>query len=170
MGLPNIGRKMRTVSALLSGAEREARRDGTALPGPEHLLVSAADLADGTAARALGRFGVDTGALRAAIEQVHAAALADIGIEVHPPVGGSAGAGWSGPAAGLFRLTPQAQQVFQDAVTFAKAAEPSLLLGAHVVAAVCALEHGTAARVLTALGLDRSQLRAAALNEAGTAR
>ncbi|MBK6300079.1 MAG: hypothetical protein IPF40_03180 [Actinomycetales bacterium] len=47
MGLFNAGRDVRTINALLTGAEREARRGGDALPGPEHLLLSALDLADG---------------------------------------------------------------------------------------------------------------------------
>lgn len=75
MGLFNAGRDVRTINALLTGAEREARRGGDALPGPEHLLLSALDLADGTAALALGRFGVDGAALHAALERVHAEAL-----------------------------------------------------------------------------------------------
>jgi ATP-dependent Clp protease ATP-binding subunit ClpA len=170
MGLMNVGREVRTIKDLLSGAEQEARRGGDDVPGPEHLLLAAMKLADGTAARALGRFGVDTASLRAALEQVHTDALAGLGMQAPGPVDDEAGAPSSGLATGVFRSTPPAQQVFHNAVTLSKSTVPSRLLGAHVVAAVCALEHGTAARVLTALGLDRSQLRAAALNEAGTAR
>ena len=54
----------------------------------------------------------------------------------------------------------------RDAVALSKQASPSRLLGAHVVAAVCAVEHGTSARVLAALGIDRSELRTAALTQA----
>jgi hypothetical protein len=71
MGLFNAGRDVRTINALLTGAEHEARRGGDALPGPEHLLLSALNLADGTAALALGRFGVDGAAVHAALERVH---------------------------------------------------------------------------------------------------
>jgi hypothetical protein len=44
---------------------------------------------------------------------------------------------------------------------------PSWLRGAHVVAAICDLEHGTAARALAALGVDRDRLREASHAEAG---
>jgi hypothetical protein len=63
---------------------------------------------------------------------------------------------------GALRSTPQAQQVFQQAVASSKATRPSLLKGAHVVAAVSDLERGTVARALEVLGVDRAALRAAA--------
>jgi len=170
MGLLNAGREVRTIRDLLSGAEQEARGGGDDVPGPEHLLLAAMELADGTASRALARFGVDPASLRAALERVHTDALAGIGMQAPGPVDDEAGEPSTGLATGVFRSTPQAQQVFHEAVTLSKSTVPSRLLGAHVVAAVCALEHGTAVRVLTALGLDRSQLRLAALNEASTAK
>ena len=39
------------------------------------------------------------------------------------------------------------------------------LLGAHVVAAVAEIPHGTAARALATLGIDRAELAAAARAE-----
>ena len=166
MGLFNAGRDVRTINALLTGAEHEARRGGDALPGPEHLLLSALNLADGTAALALGRFGVDGAAVHAALERVHAEALSDIGVSEPDPVAEAGADEPLGRASGVFRSTPQAQQVFRDAVALSKQASPSRLLGAHVVAAVCAVEHGTSARVLAALGIDRDELRSAALTQA----
>ena len=79
MGLFNAGRDVRTINALLTGAEHEARRGGDALPGPEPLLLSALNLADGTAALALGRFGVDGAALHAALERVPASSRLTFG-------------------------------------------------------------------------------------------
>ncbi len=156
MGITTALRDLRTVRALLTGAETEARRDGERTPGPEHLLLAATALPDGTAAAALARVGVDAAALRTAVEAAHAAALASVG------VGADAGEpALRGPATGPMRSTPQAQQVFRRAVAAAKAAR-SPLRGAHVVAAVCDLEHGTAARALSALGVDRDRLRGAA--------
>jgi len=164
MGILNARREVRTINDLLSGAEREARQGGEGLPGPEHLLISAVELADGTAAQALARFGVDAPALRTAIEQTHAAALAGVGLADLSPTDGESTGGSPAPATGVFRSTPQAQQVFQEAVALSKTTKPSRLLGAHVVAAISSLEHGTAARVLASLGIDRSQLRTAALD------
>jgi len=163
MGLVNALRDMRTIKRLLTQAEVEARSGGEQTPGPEHLLLAAMTLPDGTAARALERVGSDPQRLRTAVEEVHGNALAAVGIEVESQPDGTAGL--RGPATGAFRSTPQAQQVFQEAVALSKSTKPSLLKGAHVVAAICDLEHGTAARALAALGVDRDRLREAALAE-----
>ena len=165
MGLVNAVRDMRTIKRLLTEAEAEARSGGEQTPGPEHLLLAATALPDGTAARALERVGVDPQRLRTAIEEAHASALAAVGIEVEHRAGGASGL--RSPAAGVFRSAPQAQQVFQEAVALSKSTKPSGLKGAHVVAATTRLEHGTAARALAALGVDRDRLRDAARAEAG---
>lgn len=164
MGLASAVRDMRTIKRLLTEAEAEARRGGEEAPGPEHLLLAATSLPDGTAARALQRVGVDPQRLRTAIEEAHQGALAAIGIEVAHRSGGAAGL--RSRATGAFRSTPQAQQVFQAAVALSKSAKPYRLKGAHVVAAATRLEHGTAARALAALGVDRGRLREAACAEA----
>jgi hypothetical protein len=44
MGITTALRDLRTVRALLTGAETEARRDGERTPGPEHLLLAATAL------------------------------------------------------------------------------------------------------------------------------
>ncbi|MGY1604954.1 Clp protease N-terminal domain-containing protein [Geodermatophilus sp. SYSU D00815] len=166
MGLVDAVRDVRTIKHLLTRAEAEARAAGEELPGPEHLLLAAAALPDGTAVRALRQVGTDPERLRAAVEQAHRHALAAVGVDAAPPADAD---GLRAPATGAFRSTPQAQQVFQEAVRLSKSARPARLRGAHVVAAVCDLERGTAARALTALGVDRAALRAAARAEAGLA-
>jgi ATP-dependent Clp protease ATP-binding subunit ClpA len=165
MGFVNAARDMRTIKRLLTEAEAESRRSGERAPGPEHLLLASTTLPDGTAARALGRVGLDPRRLRAAIEEAPARALASVGIDVGPLPEGAAGL--RGPATAAFRSTPQTQQVFQEAVTLSKSTKPSLLRGAHVVAAACTLEHGTAARALAARGVDCGRLREAACDEVG---
>jgi len=164
MGLINAVQDVRTIKQLLTRAEAEARSGGEPTPGPEHLLLAAATLPDGTAARALERVGVDPQRLRPAIEEARASALAAAGIDVeHRPDA----AGLDAPATGAFRATPRAQQVFREAVALSKTGKPSKLKGAHVVAAICDLEYGTAARALAALGVDRGRLRDAARAETG---
>ncbi|WP_208723245.1 Clp protease N-terminal domain-containing protein [Corallococcus llansteffanensis] len=165
MGLLNAVRDLRTIQQLLTKAEAEALRAGEELPGPEHLLLSALELPDGSAVRAFERVGADSSALRKAIEAAHHNALAAAGLAedddgVEAPVERR-------PAPGAFRSTPQAQQVFQQAVALSKSTRPSRLRSAHVVAAACALERGTAVRALTALGVDRARLKAAACAEVG---
>lgn len=160
MGMIRAARDVRTIRLLLTGAEEEARRSGEEMPGPEHLLLSALALPDGSAARALREVGVEHAQLAAAIEQVHAGALAAVGIDAEQ--GPGATAELHGRARGSFRSTPQAQQVFRAAVALSKTARPAQLSGADVVAAICDLERGTVARALVTLGVDRDRLRRAA--------
>ncbi|MGY1652876.1 Clp protease N-terminal domain-containing protein [Geodermatophilus sp. SYSU D01119] len=164
MGLLTAVRDVRTIQQLLTTAEAEARAGGEETPGAEHLLLAATALPDGSAARALARVGVAPERLRAAVEEAHAGALAAVGIEAGPTPAAPA---LQASPSGAFRSTPQAQQVFQDAVALAKAGRGGLT-GAHVVVAATRLEHGTAARALAALGVDRDRLREAAAAEAGT--
>ena len=166
MGLVSAVRDMRTIKQLLTRAEAEARSGGERTPGPEHLLLAATTLPDGSATRALERVGVAPERLRPAIEEAHASALGVVGIEVARDSGGVSGL--RGPATGAFFASPRAQQVFQEAVALSKSGRPQGLRGAHVVEAICDVEHGTAPRALAALGVDRDRLRDAARAETGT--
>ena len=167
MKLPNPVREIRTINTLLSGADEQARRLGDASPGPEHLLLSALSMDDGTARRAFARVGADPDGVEPAIRAQHDGALRAIGVEpvALDPVDVDAG-----PAKGVFRATPAAQRAFQAAVTLSKQAKPSRLLGAHVVVAVAEIEQGTIARTLRAMGIDRRALGDAARAEAEAAR
>ena len=166
MGLVTAIRDIRTIKRLLTGAEEEARRTGEEVPGPEHLLLSAAALPDGTAASALSRVGVDAATLRSAVAEVHAEALTGIGLE--PEAAPAATTALAAPATGPMRTSPQAQQVFQRAVELSRRASPAGLRGVHVVAAVGELERGTAVRALRRLGAEPEQLLAAARVEGGS--
>lgn len=159
---------MRTIKQLLEGAEREARSMGEEEPGAEHLLLSALLLPDGAAQRLLGAHGVDHERLRSAIIAEHGRALVGIGLDekradaltaphpLDPPQG-----------RGLFRSRPSAQEAFRAAATLARRDRRSGLNGAHVVAAVADMEHGTSARALDALGVDRAGLATAARQAIG---
>jgi ATP-dependent Clp protease ATP-binding subunit ClpA len=152
-------REFRTIRRLLGGAEDLARASGEQLPGAEHLLLAAVALPDGTARRAFERLTVDPGGLSAAIAAQHADALRAIGIDPGDTAAPEA------PASGVFRATPSAQVVFQRAVDLSGTPKPRRLLGAHVVVAVCEMEHGTVARALRLMGVDRDRLAAAAREE-----
>lgn len=156
-------RDLRTIKQLLMGAEAAARSSGEDIPSAEHLLLSAVSLPDGSARRALKRVGVDPEQLRRAIDQVHDSALATVGLDGSRTF--DASPALQSGASGAFRSTPQAQQVFQEAVALSKSMKPSRLLGAHVVAATCSLDRGTAIRALSTLKVDRERLRAAARAE-----
>lgn len=153
--------EFQTIRQLLEGAERLANESGETLPGPEHLLLSALALPDGTARGAFERLGVAPDGLEAAIVAQHADALRAVRIRVDtdaPVV----------PAPdprGVFHSTPTAQTAFRRAVELSRTSKPQRLLGAHVVLAVTEIEHGTVARTLSRLGMDREALADAAHEE-----
>ena len=171
MKLPRPLRDIDTINQLLTGCEREARRLGDAVPGAEHLLLSALDLPDGTARRAFELAGADPDQYRAAISTTHADALRAIGISADDGAAAPASVPCPAtPATGVFRSNASGQQAFAAAVKLSKATRPAGLLGAHVVVAVCQMERSTAARALETMGIDRAALSAAASAELGTQR
>lgn len=153
-----------TIKQLLEGAERLAQQTGESLPGAEHLLLSALALPDGTARRAFERLGVDPDGLPSAIAAQHDDALRAVGIEVD-----AKGLGVPAPEArGVYLSTPSAQTTFKRAVELSGKPKPRRLRGAHVVLAVTEMEHGTVARALSRLGVDREELAVAARQELAT--
>ena len=164
MTIFDAGRDVRTIGRLLTEAEAEARRAGEDRPAPEHLVLAAATLPDGTAARVLARVGVDAQQLRDAIESAHRDALSAAGVDLDSADQGTSSL--RAPVRGALKSTPQAQQVFQDAVALSKTRKPARLRGADVLAAACQLERGTFVRALDTLGVDRHALAAAAKGEA----
>lgn len=160
---PRLG-EFDTIKRLLGGAERQAHAMGDELPGPEHLLLAALALPDGTARAAFKRAGADPDALGPAIEAQHAAALQSVGLGADPGLAGRTPA----PAPGrAFKATPQAQAAFRRAVELSAEPKPRRLLGAHVVVAVADLELGSAARAIRHLGIEPSRLGDAARQELG---
>ena len=156
---------MRTIKQLLTDAERIAREMGEEEPGAEHLLLSAIDLPDGTAARTLATVGIDANRIRSALHEEQAEALASVGVPrdaaqamAEPEPLGPAGA----PL--LYAAGPSAREAFGEAGKMARSAKQRLA-GAHVVAAVAGMERGTIVRVLDRLGVDRHALSEAARAE-----
>jgi ATP-dependent Clp protease ATP-binding subunit ClpA len=151
-----------TIRRLLEGSEAIARAAGDDLPGAEHLLLAALALPDGTARAAFVRAGAEPDGLAAAIEQQHDDALRAVGIDA----GSVTLADAPPPAQGrVFRATPSAQHAFRRAVELSASPKPRRLLGAHVVAAVCESDQGSAARAIRRLGVEPVSLGAAAMEE-----
>ncbi len=146
------------IAALLTTAENEARALGDPEPGAEHLLVAALLVDDPSARDALEVVpssrdapSVDAAAVRAAIDAVHAEALAAVSITVDEqpqPLP---------PSRGVYRSEVSTQEVFQQARQLARRS-PTGLRSAHVLLAVAEREHGTAARVLQRPGLERASV------------
>lgn len=163
MKFRNPAREIRTIKALLEGAEAESRRAGESMPGAEHLLLAALALPDGTARIAFERIGADPDAVRPAIAAQHAEALRAIGItDVDDEILDGAPTDLDALPTGVFRATAPAQAAFRASVDLAKSQKPSRLVGAHVVAVIAEMEHGTAARALNVLAIDRKALAASA--------
>ena len=170
MGLKSPVRDIRTINKLLGGAEAEAQRKGESLPGAEHLLLAALALPEGSARRAFERVGADPDRLADAIAAQHADALRAIGIQAPEDSALDAAPGDAATAPGVYRSNASARSAFQAASALAQSKPSSPLAGAHVVAAVAEMEHGTVVRALRVMGVDRAALVAAAREEARTKR
>ncbi len=156
---------MRTIKQLLTDAERISRGLGQEEPGAEHLLLAAAELPDGSGARALARAGTDAQRIREGMVREQAEALVTAGVarETAEQLAVPTPLGSTGVPI-LYGAGPSAREAFRTATDLARAARRPLA-GAHVVAAVATMERGTVARVLERLGVDRHALVEAAEQE-----
>jgi ATP-dependent Clp protease ATP-binding subunit ClpA len=153
---------MATMRALLEAAERESAAMGEADPGAEHVVLAALTLPDHTAADALAELGVDAARLREAIEQVHAEALAALGI-TEPPT----------PAPiptptnrGVYRSKGSTRDLLTATAEARKALRARRFTSAHILIGATTLEHGTLPEALRRLGVDAAALRDAAQRHA----
>jgi ATP-dependent Clp protease ATP-binding subunit ClpA len=145
----------------MKAAEVEARADGVHTSA-EHLVLAALDLPEGSAQRALERVGHTPDDYRRAIARQHADALRAIGIDVGDETAFARGRSAAGNGKGPYRTTANARTLFDTVSELARADKDAPLSGAHVMRALCDLEHGTAAHALEKLGVDRAELAAAA--------
>ena len=152
MPLRTVRHDMRLIADLLTLAESEALALGDPQPSAEHLLIASLLLDDDSARSALS---VDAAAVRDALAAVHATALAAASV-----IDSSTPSALP-PARGLYRSEVSTREVFGRAKTLARRSL-SGLRAAHVLAAVAEREHGTAARVLAHLAIDRTALIEAA--------
>lgn len=146
-----------TMNALFPAAERMARDDGTEQPGAEHLLLAALDLDDGIAQEVLDTFDVDPARLRAAIASQHDETLRAIGVIADDNAIAAALPASCLPT-GPYLTQGSAQTAFQHAVALAKRSKANLNSG-HLLLATTDSEHGTVARSLHHLSVDRDLLR-----------
>lgn len=146
-----------TMNVLLPAAERIAHDDGVEQPAAEHLVLAALDLDDGIARRALESSGVDGAALRRAVSEQHDEAVRAVGV-IADDNAIAATLPAARAATGLYRSQGSLQTAFQRAVDLARDDGRPLMSG-HVLLAALASEHGTVARSLDHLGVDRDALR-----------
>lgn len=154
---------VKTISGLLLQAEEIARSGGTDKPAAEHLVLAALHLPDGTASRTLARVGLSGEDLRGALEDQEVGDLERIGIQAPDDQIRAELPELTAPT-GVYQSEPSAQQLFRAAGDDARRnGEP--LVGAHVLRAAAASEHGTTARVLRRLGIEPGALERAATAE-----
>jgi ATP-dependent Clp protease ATP-binding subunit ClpA len=151
---------MTVINDLLTEAERVANRLGESVVAPEHVLVAAAGHPDGAAAAVLAASGVDAGMVEAAVVGVHDDALASMGID-------AGAAAPTTPSSRTFRGTDAVGEFLLAVQKQAKAYDADVLSSAHVLITATLVERGTIARALDRLGLDRDDLRRAAVAELG---
>lgn len=153
---------MATIRALLEAAEREAAAMGELDPGAEHVVLAALGLPDGTAADVLAELGLDATGLRAAIEQVHADALAAVGISEPPTPSPPAGP----TNRGVYRSKGSTRDLLTATADAKKALRTKRLTSAHVLIGASTLEHGTLPAALQHLGIEAATLRTTAQRHA----
>lgn len=158
-------RDMRTIKLLCEAAERHARTAGQPQPGEEHFLLAALDLPEDSARRAFSNAGLDPERFAAAIDDQYRAALAQAGIAapVIEPVA-------LPQARGLYRAQPSGQALMQRLPALREEMKGLPLLGAHVVLAASAAQHGVTARALEHMGGTPAELAAGARKALGAAR
>jgi hypothetical protein len=151
------------MDRLFATAELEAARMGEARPDLEYLVLSALRLPDGSARRTFQRIGADPDAFGTSLVEQHDDALRSIGLE---PNDGAADADPPEPATSTrpIRFEPPARDVFQEVVALVRK-EKSQIYGAYIVLVAAGREHGTTARTLEMMGVDREALAKAARAE-----
>lgn len=164
MAIRNALADIRTMNALFTAAENEATALGDEQPGDEHLFLAALTLDDASARRALSGLGASADDVRSAIAKVHAAALETVGIDARDD-DLPEGPGAARPLRGIYRSTGSLQDMFQEARVLSTADKPSMFRTAHIAIAAATREHGTLARALALLGIDRALLAEAARAE-----
>lgn len=148
---------VRTLTQLFEESERIALRDGQTVPGPEHLVVGAVSLDDGSAGRVLTDLGMEPAALETDIRRAHTAVLGldeDDGPVAVPPVARST----------PYRITPAGER-FLRRIHDVHVTEGGRLRGAIVLLASADLTAGVWPRVLGAASITAERLRAAARRE-----
>lgn len=152
---------IRFMQSLFPAAEALAAAMGEKEPGAEHLILASLEFNEGSARRVFERIGADPDQFRVAVADQHETALRSTGIEND----GGAIDGQIPPQpkrpTGVHRSASSARQVFPEVVRLVKR-DKSRLSGAYILLAASRMEHGITARALETMGIDRSDLAAAA--------
>jgi hypothetical protein len=133
---------------VLTFAQDEAQRLNHTYIGTEHLLLGLVRAGDGTAAKVLGRMGVDLAKVRMVVEF-------------------TMGRGDS-PVVGEVGLTPRAKRVIELAIDEARRLDHHYIGTEHLLLGLVREGEGTAAQVFESLGVSLGQTRAEVIHAIGS--
>ena len=155
-------RDMKTISKLISGADKQANISGEEKPGAEHYVLSALNLEDGSGKRVFDKIGADANKFREAVSQQYSDALSSIGIS-------SDGADIAPEPIEsdkiLHNSQPSGQELMKSLYSIKQRDKDHPLVGAHVISVAAEMEHGVVARAFEVMGIDRERLAKLAKEE-----
>jgi len=142
---------IRIMDRLFAGTEAETAALGDAEPGPEHLVLSALELPEGSARRAFERLGADPDGFRTSLAELRGVAPCPDPPEPtrsrHP-----------------VRLGPRGRDLFPRVVELVRA-DKSRIYGAYVLLVAANMGDGTIEQVLERMHVEPQALAAAARAE-----
>lgn len=173
---------MKTLSTLLESSIARSVDGGEPSAGAHHLVTSAFEMDDDTAIQALAALGKSPADFAESLESLEHDTLAGLGIEA-PELPSTPGASnevgvleidiperWHIPKARLGKTDATFEAALKAIYEIHnEASDYRRLQSAHVLAGVAAVEYGIAARVFTAMGLERSAISDACRTKLGPA-
>ena len=154
-------RDIKTISNLISGADKQAHISGEEKPGAEHFVLSALDLEDGSAKRVFEKIDTDAQTFRDAINQQYSDALSVIGLNVANEISLES----IEPNKKFHNSQPSGQEFMKSLYAIKQKDKDRPLIGAHVISVAAAMEYGVVARAFRVMEIDREQLAQLAQDE-----
>ncbi len=144
-------RDMKILSDLIDSSLARSADAGEPLAGAHQLAVSAFEMPDGGAEKALASLGTSSGSFLVALSSLEASTLAELGLEV-PAIDAT-----TIPRTRLDKTDATFEAAIKAIYDFHnEAGDYRPLTGAHVLAGVATVEHGVSARVFASMNVERS--------------
>lgn len=146
-------RDMQAISGLIEASLARAAENGEPIAGAHQLALTAFEMPDGAATKALATFDKTSDDFREAVDRLEADALAELGLDV-PPIEST-----SIPRTRLGKTDATFEAAIKGIYEFHNETDDyPPLSSAHVLAGVASVEHGVSARVFESMGIDTDEL------------
>jgi hypothetical protein len=152
----------RTLAALCTAAEEQARARGRAKPGSEHFVMAALDLPDGTALDAFQRLSLTKPRFLEALDTQRTRALDAVGVSVAPSMPFAPAEELLPPRDAIYEADASGKSLVQRLADLAAVRKGRGLLSADVLFAAAQEKHSATSRAFAALGISAAQLVTAA--------